>query len=144
MAFTQGGLLITQQKKDKVSTVSATGVVSLWATLNPTGNLDLERYIAVSPGLGGFTAGEVYVSVQKNIWQIDPVTKAVTLCVNIPALPNSNNFLVFDQVGTFGFNLISSAARTRSSTPSMPPVTPPRLRTLARPRLRSREATSPR
>ncbi len=111
MAFTSGGLLITQQRRDKVSTVSPAGVVTTYATLPSTGNADIERYIAVSPGLGCFTAGEVYVSVQQTIYQIDPITKAVTTFATIPDLPNSNNFLTFDQQGTFGFGLLVIAGQ---------------------------------
>jgi plastocyanin len=111
MAFTQNGILITQQKKDKVSIVSASGAVSLWATLPSTGNADIERYIAVSPGLGCFAPGEVYVSVKQTIYQIDPITKAITTFATISDLPNSNNFLVFDTVGTFGYDLIVVAGQ---------------------------------
>src|SRR5262249_36638811 len=113
MAFTQVGLLITQQKKDKVSIVSATGGVTLYATLPPTGppTADIDRNIAGSPGLGCFAGGEVYVSVQQTIYQIDSVTKAVTTFATIPDLPNSNNFLVFDKVGTFGDNLLVVAGQ---------------------------------
>jgi plastocyanin len=56
--------------------------------------------------LGGFPAGDVYVSVRQNIYQITPDGKTVTLFATIPNLPNSNNFLTFDQVGSFGFKLI--------------------------------------
>jgi Tol biopolymer transport system component len=106
LAFAGATLLVTQQRKDKITAVAANGTQTTFATLPSTNNAKLERYIAVSPGLGGYPAGDVYVSVRRDILQITPDGLTVTTFATIPDLPNSNNFLLFDQVGTFGYQLI--------------------------------------
>ena len=105
IGFTDTAMLVTQETKDQVLSVSSSGAVSIFATLPPTGNAQLERYLAVSPGLGGFPAGYVYVTVRKDILQISP-NGTVTTFATITDLSNSNNFLTFDQVGTFGYKMI--------------------------------------
>jgi Tol biopolymer transport system component len=105
------GLLVTQFAKDKVLKVSSTGATSTFATLPPTGNSPIERYIAVSPGMGGFSAGYVYVTVGPNIYKITPDGTTVTLFVNIPSLPNGETSITFDTVGTFGNNMLLTDRR---------------------------------
>jgi Tol biopolymer transport system component len=105
------GLLVTQFKSDKVLKVASSGATSTFATLPPTGNAPVERYLAVSPGLGGFSAGYVYVTVGPNIYKITPDGSTVTLFVNIPSLPNGETSITFDAVGTFGYNMILTDRR---------------------------------
>jgi plastocyanin len=106
IAFTATQLLVTEWNKDKVLSIDSSGLTTTFATLPPTGNASLERYIAVSPGLGCFAAGDIYVTVRDQVLKITPDGQTVTVFATIPALPNSNNFLVFDKVGTFDNNLI--------------------------------------
>jgi hypothetical protein len=67
-----------------------------------------ENYLAISPGLGGFTAGDTFAT---GVSTTAPANEAVfrngnTLFVN--GLPASNNHagVTFDTAGTFGFSLI--------------------------------------
>lgn len=107
MAFSpDAGMLVTQLTRDKVLAVADTGEVTTFADLPPTGNANLERYVAVSPGLGGFPQNYVYVTVRQDILRITPDGQTVEVWVTIPALANSNNTVNFDTVGTFGHDLL--------------------------------------
>ena len=85
--------------------------MTTFATLPPTGNASLERYIAISPGLGGFLAGYVYVTVGKNTYQITADGSKVTRFVTIPSMPNGETGITFDTVGTFGYSMILTDRR---------------------------------
>ncbi len=65
-----------------------------------------EDYIAVSPGLGGFTKGAVFVTQGQNIVQIAPTGGAAAFFTNIPALTDTHTGIAFDDVGTFGYQMI--------------------------------------
>jgi Tol biopolymer transport system component len=95
------GMLVTQNARDQVLAVSDTGETSVFAELPATGNASLERYIAVSPGLGGFPENHVYVTVRQDILEISPDGSSVEVFATIAGLPSSNNTLNFDRVGTF-------------------------------------------
>jgi Tol biopolymer transport system component len=100
------GMLVTQLTRDQVLSVDDSGETSVFATLPETGNANLERYIAVSPGLGGFPQDYVYVTVRQDILRIAPDGSTVEVWVTIPGLANSNNSINFDTVGTFGNDLL--------------------------------------
>src|SRR5262249_41045607 len=106
IATVANGLLVTQINKDKILFIDQSGVQSTFAVLPSTGNAQVERYLAVSPGLGGFPLGDVYVTVKQNVYQITPDGKTVTLFATIPNLSNSNNFVVFDRIGSFGNKML--------------------------------------
>jgi Tol biopolymer transport system component len=105
------GMLVTQNNRDQVLAVDDAGETSVFATLPATGNASLERYIAVSPGLGGFPAGNVYVTVRQDILEISPDGSTVAVFATIPALPSSNNTINFDTVGTFGNDMLVAAGK---------------------------------
>jgi len=75
-----------------------------------------ENYFAISPGLGGFSAGAVYVSAVVNQNPANPSsgTNVIlrepgnTLFATLPAgfAPTNHAYVSFDTVGTFGFALI--------------------------------------
>ena len=106
VATVANGLLVTQINKDKILFINQAGASSTFAVLPSTGGAQIERYLAVSPGLGGFPQGYIYVTVQQKIYQVTPDGQTVTLFATIPNLPNSNNFVTFDRLGSFGFNMI--------------------------------------
>lgn len=103
MTATADKLLVTQSNKTKITAYDGSGNKTTFATLPEKG---IEPAIAVSPGLGGFPAGNVYVITNENVWEITPDGSSVELFVNIPELPSGNNTLTFDTVGTFGHQLI--------------------------------------
>jgi hypothetical protein len=69
-----------------------------------------ENYLAVSTGLGGFTAGDTYAT---GVSPTDSTKAAVfkngSLFINSIAAPFNHAGITFDTTGTFGFNLIVTA-----------------------------------
>ena len=105
VAVTPTAILVTQLNSDNVTAFDDSGNTSIFATLPPSGRT-VERYIAISPGLGLFPAGYVYVLVDKTVYEITPDGSTVNVCATLPDLPNGNNSLTFDNVGTFGGDMI--------------------------------------
>jgi Tol biopolymer transport system component len=105
VAVTSTRVLVAQFNSDKVQQLDSNGVPSNFATL-PTTGLSVERYIAISPGLAGFPKDDAYVTVGQNVYQITPDGLTVTLCVNIPSMPNGETGITFDTVGTFQNQMI--------------------------------------
>jgi hypothetical protein len=64
-----------------------------------------EDYLAVSPGMGGFPANYVYVAQGPRIYQVSADGSSVSLFLTLP-LPNTHNAIAFDEVGTFGNDMI--------------------------------------
>ena len=110
VAVTATRVLVAQFNSDKIKGIDSNGIVSNFASL-PTSGLSVERYLAISPGLGGFPAGYIYATVGQNIYQITPDGLTVTLFVNIPSLATGETGITFDTVGTFGFNMILTDRR---------------------------------
>jgi hypothetical protein len=65
----------------------------------------VEGYLAISPGLGGFKATNVFITSDANIWQWDSQTGLLNLFATLPS-PHLARGITFDHVGTFGFRLI--------------------------------------
>ena len=91
--------------------VTDAGVSSVFGTLpdrvSSTLHADAwEDYIAVSPGLGGFTKGAVFVAQGQNIVQIAPTGGVAVFFTNIPGLTDTHTGIAFDGVGTFGYQMI--------------------------------------
>ena len=97
----------------RVMGVTDAGVSSVFGTLpdRVTAPIPLhadawEDYIAVSPGLGGFTKGAVFVTQGQNIVQIAPTGGAAAFFINIPGLTDTHTGIAFDDAGTFGYQMI--------------------------------------
>jgi Tol biopolymer transport system component len=110
VAVTTTRVLVTQFNSDIVRQVDSAGNVTNFATLPSTGS-SIERYLAVSPGNGGFPKDDIYATVGPNIYQITPDGLTVTLCENIPSLPNGETGITFDTVGTFQNRMILTDRR---------------------------------
>ena len=110
VAVTADKVLVTQFSSDKVKAIDSSGTLTNFAQLPLTG-LSVERYIAVSSGLGGFPPGYIYATVGQNTYQITPDGSIVTLFVNIPSMPNGETGITFDTVGTFGYKMILTDRR---------------------------------
>lgn len=111
VASTKTALLVTQWQHDRVLSLDSSGTATLFANLPSTGDADLERYIMVSPGLGGFPKGYIYVTQKQTIYRINPSGSTVKAFVTIPDLPNSNNLIAFDTVGTFDYDMIIAGGK---------------------------------
>ncbi len=91
-----------------VYSISATGSVTTYATLPKLAKCP-QQSIAVSPGLGNFAPGWVYVTQGASIYAIPPDNsgaKVSTPWVSIPALSASPTGLSFDYYGDFGYGLL--------------------------------------
>jgi hypothetical protein len=110
VAVTSTRVLTALFISDKIKQIDSNGTVSNFADLPTTGRF-VERYLAISPGLAGFPKGYIYATVGQNVYQITPDGRTVTLCVNIPSMPNGETGITFDTVGTFGHKMILTDRR---------------------------------
>src|SRR5207244_2792010 len=113
LAATQNKLLFTTQNQPNLYQIDSTGSnCSLFAVLPPPSSVPIgvvEQYIAISPGLGGFPAGGVYVTQFEKVFKISPDGTSVTLFATIPAFSNHVYFhsgITFDQSGNYGNKMI--------------------------------------
>jgi hypothetical protein len=111
LAATQNKVLFTTQTGTNIYQVNSATTCSLFATI-PATKLpqgEVEEYLAISPGLGGFPAGYIYVTQFENVYKVSPNGASVTLFATIPDFSNHNNFhsgITFDQSGNYGFQMI--------------------------------------
>lgn len=122
-AFGQGGETIDSLASSgtytSVGTVpAATAAADCAAFYSALGSDNVEAYLAVSPGLGGFAAGNLYVTDGPCIWQYTPNSSggfnSPTLFTTVPQIasqqPSDNPELAvgitFDTVGTYGYDMI--------------------------------------
>ncbi|MDB4894858.1 MAG: hypothetical protein JWN15_1120 [Firmicutes bacterium] len=87
-------------------TVNSAGVSSLFAWLQPRPAGCYEEYLAVSPGLGGFTANEIYVLQGTHVVKVTADGSSVTTFTTIPSLSPTHSGITFDQVGTWSHDMI--------------------------------------
>lgn len=88
-----------------ILSIDSSGNISVFATLPSRGDGCYEDYMALSSGLGGFPADHLYVVAGQHIYQVSP-DGAVTPFGHIPSLPDDHNGIAFDNVGTFGYDMI--------------------------------------
>jgi hypothetical protein len=72
----------------------------------PPGNACFEFYPAVSPGLGGFTAGDVYVSLGNSVAKIPAAGGSASIFATGLNATDTESGITFDSVGTFCNDLI--------------------------------------
>lgn len=116
IAVTPTELLFTQpfqgslQNRGIYTENLAAGTSSLVTTI--PGGGPAENYLAISPGLGGFTAGDTFVTgISTSSSSNDAVYRNNLTTAFIDPVPGSQNHvgITFDTSGTFGFNLIVTA-----------------------------------
>jgi hypothetical protein len=112
LAATQNKILFTTQPQTNMYQVDASGTTcSLFAVI-PATSLpvgEVEEYIAISPGLGGFPANDIYVTQFEKVFRVSPDGTSVTLFATIPDFTNHTFFhsgITFDQSGNYGFKMI--------------------------------------
>ena len=92
-----------------VYSVATNGSVSILATLVTSLTSCAESAIAISPGLGNFATGEVFVLLAGELFEVPaagssaPIAAALTLA----NLTRGNMGLAFDATGTFGYTLLA-------------------------------------
>src|SRR5206468_11435713 len=89
VAVTENAVLVTQLNKTTVRSIDATGAVGTFGTL-PVAS-QAEKYLAVSPGLGGIPAGNVYVRINNTVYVFPPTGGTATLFATLPDILNGNN-----------------------------------------------------
>lgn len=87
----------------QIMQVDGAGVVTPFATLPPREPGCLEDDIHFSSGLGGWPAGYVFATQGTYIYKISPDGAFVSLFAMIPTAVSG---LVFDKVGSFGYDMI--------------------------------------
>ena len=115
LAATQNNLLFTTQYQPNLYQIDASGTsCTLFAVLPPPSSVPIgvyEEYIAISPGVGGFQAGYIFVNQFEKIFKISPDGTTVTLFATIPTWTNHVAFhggLTFDTSGNYGLKLIAT------------------------------------
>jgi hypothetical protein len=106
IAVTRTAVLATLMCSDEVYAFAEDGIATPFAALPETGNACRERYIAVSPGVGGFPKGYIYVTHGQDIVRISPDGLTVTVFATIASLPNGETGITFDSGGMFGGAMI--------------------------------------
>ena len=90
----------------EVHSIDSAGSDTLIATI-PNSSGTCEGYIAISPGLGSFTANDIYVTNGSEIWRVTPTGSSVTLFATLPPpLVFTHTGITFDHIGTFGNQMI--------------------------------------
>ncbi|HWI62727.1 MAG TPA: hypothetical protein VNT75_12855 [Symbiobacteriaceae bacterium] len=112
VAATRDRLFVTTYCNDPriLWAIDSAGNKTAFATLPNRGAGCYEDYLAVSPGLGGFPANYIYVVQGGNIIQVSADGASVSLFATIPGFQPTHNGITFDQVGTFGYDMILTGA----------------------------------
>ncbi|HYM14678.1 MAG TPA: hypothetical protein VEZ14_03900, partial [Dehalococcoidia bacterium] len=100
----------------QVLSIDSSGNSSVYANLPSTGGGCVEDYLAISPGLGGFSAGDTFVTQGNTIYRIPPGGSPVTPFVTISSLGATHLGITFDAVGTFGFKMIVTGRMSSGSS----------------------------
>jgi hypothetical protein len=117
LLYTQ--LSVANSGDPAIFSVSDTGVQTVFAPTFPSAEGDVEKYIAINPGLGPWAnkAHYVYVAQGNEIYEIGPDGTNVSLFASIVqaverepggnvTLPGSLTGITFDSVGTFNHDMI--------------------------------------
>lgn len=96
-----------------VYAVAANGAVSTFATLKSSLTKCPEGALAISPGLGNFPAGEVYVLQAGHLFEIPAGGSgtAVASALTLSNLSGSYDGLAFDYTGSFGYALLATGGK---------------------------------
>jgi hypothetical protein len=113
LAATQNKLLFTTQDQSNVFQIDASGTnCTLFAVVPPPADrpsVVVEEYLAISPGLGGFPAGWIFLTQYEKVFKISPDGSTVSLFATIPTFTNHIVFhsgITFDTSGNYGFKMI--------------------------------------
>ncbi|MCH8191780.1 MAG: hypothetical protein IIC80_10580, partial [Chloroflexi bacterium] len=87
---------------------SAGTVVNEFDSIRPGGGC-LEEYVDISPGLGGFPLGHVYVTQGKDIYEFTPGGSSLGVFASVPTAGADHTGITFDREGTFGNKMIITA-----------------------------------
>ena len=85
------------------------------ASMGPNGHYCHTPSVAISPGLGGFPKGHIYVSSGASVYHISPDGGTVELFAVIDASStlHSHNVMTFDDGGEFGYDMLVAGSLGR-------------------------------
>jgi len=100
-------LIVSTFCSGNLAKVSDTAVVTPFGTI-PGPNVGwIERYIAISPNLGTWTGGDIYVTQINEVYKFAPDGSSVSLFATIPGCGGSHSGITFDHFGAnFNFDMI--------------------------------------
>jgi hypothetical protein len=107
VAAAQAQLIVSEYCTGVLDKIDDLGNVSFFASIPgyPVGTC-IEMYLAISPGLGTWTANDIYATQGGQVWKISPDGSTVLPFATIPACGATHTGITFDHVGTFGFDMI--------------------------------------
>ncbi|HEV2316747.1 MAG TPA: YncE family protein [Thermoplasmata archaeon] len=111
VAATPGQLVVLSAAScSTVYSVAANGAVSTFAILATTVTKCPEGAVAISPGLGNFAAGEVFVLLAGQLFEIpaNGSSTPVHASLTFANLTKGNMGLTFDSTGSFGYALLAT------------------------------------
>jgi hypothetical protein len=107
MAASSTQLLVSPYCRPQVDSISASGVVTPFATIPGNVGECKERYMAISPGLGGWAPTDIYLTDGTLVYKIPTGGGVGTLFTTVPDCGYDHSGITFDHVGTtFGFDMI--------------------------------------
>jgi hypothetical protein len=107
VAATPARLIVSEYCTGNLDRIDDLGTVSFFASVPgyPVGTC-IEMYLAISPGLGTWTANDIYATEGGQVWKISPDGSTVSPFATIPACGTTHSGITFDHVGTFGLDMI--------------------------------------
>ena len=110
IAATPAKMYVTEYCNPTVDTINEAGTVTTpFATLPGNPGECKERYVAISPGLGTWAAGDIYVTDGGVVYKVTPDGLGVTTFTTITGCGYDHSGITFDHVGgpsAFGFDMI--------------------------------------
>ncbi|MGH7443211.1 MAG: hypothetical protein ACREKE_11130, partial [bacterium] len=110
LAASQDRLYATKASDSHIYALNADGNVAVFSTL-PSVSGDDENYLAICPGFGGFPANHIFASEGNVIYDVAPDGSWTTF-VTLPVAAVTHFGLVFDTVGSWGYDLLVSGGYT--------------------------------
>jgi YVTN family beta-propeller protein len=115
VAATTSKLLATEWGNASIASISTEGAVSNFATVPLLDPNSTVNSIAISPGFGGFTRNAVFEIQGPYLLSISSNGAHVHEFAHLPGVPNGTSVpsgLTFDTVGSFGYQLVVTAANS--------------------------------
>jgi len=109
---TTNALLVTEYcvpaGGNSIFSVSSAGIFTPFGPSNRPTQACIEEYLDISPGLGGFPAGHVYVTRGPTITEYTAAGALVGVFATVSTCGGDHTGITFDRVGTFLYKMIIS------------------------------------
>jgi len=102
-------LIATSYSPGNIHTISESGAVTtLFVPGFPSNWSSIESYLALSPGLGTWTEGQVYATFGGTVYKFALDMLSATSFVTLAGKPGTHTGVTFDRTGVWGFDMIIS------------------------------------